>query len=304
MIKREMSVQNITITNKSTRSKKYIITHQGAGYADFYPYPALGQLDYSMAYGFPQYGIYGEADISSGTVTVAGGTTVTIKVVITAPPMTDFAIFKGPVFSGFILIKNNNDEWSIPYLGVPFARREAPYMDLTSNTGTQLPDVANYRQECCNPDGWSFYYVITPNTGLQTYSYYTEMPVLRLSLLQFSPYVRMDIVPANTTFVPNVYGFDTSVKYELQDNPTPTDDYFLGIPIYGNVAYAYNLLPGWSEVFWNPTAVVGEDERTQIPLPDGDYRALISVLRLDGDDENAADYETWLSPVIRTMVEA
>ncbi|KAH8879144.1 subtilisin-like protein, partial [Thozetella sp. PMI_491] len=297
MVRRGTSVQNITITNKSTRSKTYVITHQGAGYAEYYPYPALDLPPDAMAQGFPQYDTYGTVDISPGTVSVEAGKSVTVEVVIKGPPLTDFQIFKGPVFSGFIIVTNNNDKFSVPYLGVPFARREAPYMDLTNNTGLQLPDVASYTQQP-NPDGWSFSWVATPNTGFQTYTYYDQFPVVRLSLLQFSGYVRIDMVPANTTFMPTVYGFDTSVKYELLDNPLPTVDYFLGIPIYGNLAYAWNLLPGWSEVFWDPVALAAEND-SSIAVPDGDYRALISVLRLDGNLTNPGDYETWLGPLMR-----
>ena len=135
---------NITISNPSTKSVKYTLSHEGAGYMDYY-------LQYEE---IDQQANYGSAKFSAPTVTVAGGKATTIQVTVSPPTsVTPSAL---PVFGGFIKISDNAGEsFSAPYLGPPYSLYNTPYL-LVESTGTVLPEVyAN------NADG-----SITLDTGL------------------------------------------------------------------------------------------------------------------------------------------
>jgi subtilisin family serine protease len=65
--------KNITITNKSTRSKRYVLGHQGAGYVEAFPYPDLLDYDTWYSYGQPEYPNFGSASFSATSITIPPG---------------------------------------------------------------------------------------------------------------------------------------------------------------------------------------------------------------------------------------
>lgn len=107
---------NFTISNLSSRSKIYKFSHEGAGlmqnlfwqdetYNNMYPY-------------------YGSAKFPSGEVTIAGGKSTTVFVTIVAPVPDratwgedDYINLITPMYSGFVEVTNNNDLFTIPYVG-------------------------------------------------------------------------------------------------------------------------------------------------------------------------------------------
>ena len=69
----ENAPQTIRIDNASPKAKTYTIKHQGAGYAEFYPYPDILESASGNAYGQPQYPIYGTASFDVTSVTISAG---------------------------------------------------------------------------------------------------------------------------------------------------------------------------------------------------------------------------------------
>lgn len=73
---------------------------------------------------------------------------------------------------------------------------------------------------------------------------------------------------------------------------------YAGVETYGTMGFmefletpdSYSLLVQSEVYHYNETFVT---------LPNGDYRALLRVLKWGGDRDVEKDYQSWLSPVIR-----
>lgn len=159
---------NITISNPSTKSVKYILSHQGAGYMDYY-------LQYME---INQQANYGTAKFSAPTVTVGAGKSTTVQVTVSPPTsVTPSAL---PVFGGYIKVSDNAGEsFSVPYLGPPYSLYNSPYI-FVETTGTILPEIyAN------NADGSS-----TLDTGIvnvtEGLGYGAAVPTRKCSTLEQS----------------------------------------------------------------------------------------------------------------------
>lgn len=126
--------KTIMINNAFPKSKTYTIKHQGAGYAEYFPYPHLLPPPDANLYGQPQYPIYGSASFGVSTVTVPAGQSHEILVTFTPPTLTPAQIRKTPVFSGFIEISSSDETFNIPYLGLPYSRKSTNAIDLTNYT--------------------------------------------------------------------------------------------------------------------------------------------------------------------------
>jgi hypothetical protein len=86
---------NITISNPSSKSVTYTLSHWGAGYMDYY-------LQYME---INQQANYGTAKFSTPTITVGAGKSTTVQVTITPP--TSVTTSALPVFGGFIKVSDN-----------------------------------------------------------------------------------------------------------------------------------------------------------------------------------------------------
>ena len=230
--------QKITINNPSPKSKTYIIKHQGAGYAEYFPYPDILTPQYGNFYGQPQYPIYGSASFSSQSITIGSGQSASFYATFTPPKLTADQINKTPVISGFVLVSSSDEAFSIPYLGLPYSRKSTNAID-TSNTTisdgykdytVSQPTMFNYPGiNDGNPD-WTIHI----NTQFQTYNLSAwEFPNVQYSFLTGGGDYEVHVLPGNTSFVPTHYGFDPTIKEDYQDpNHTP-NDMFQGFPSYG-----------------------------------------------------------------------
>jgi hypothetical protein len=126
---------NITISNPSTKSVKYTLSHDGAGYMDY-------RLQYME---INQQANYGTVKFSTPTVTVGAGKSTTIQVTVTPP--TSVTPSSLPVFGGFIKVSDNTGEsFSVPYLGPPYSLYNTPYI-FFENAGTILPEIYAYNAD-------------------------------------------------------------------------------------------------------------------------------------------------------------
>ncbi|KAH7363774.1 peptidase S8/S53 domain-containing protein [Rhexocercosporidium sp. MPI-PUGE-AT-0058] len=284
--------RNFTITNKSSRSKSYIISHQGAGYAEHFPYPdLLPDPNHWYFWGQPQYARYGSVSFSQNSVMLAPGQSTTIQVSFTPPSGVDAS--RNPITSGFIKVTNNNDNFVIPYAGLPYSRFSAEYFDTSNNTGFPYPmSTVDY-----------YYPNITVSGDLHVYTWAEigggSVPWVIINFFHLTQELRMDILPANTTFVPDYYGFDPKFEFEYQPSEDPLSSNFIGVPTYGNADRRFMMEPQAGWYGWFSKMVKRDGEESKVQLKKGDYRVLVSIRRWDGDVTKRETWSTYLSPVVR-----
>jgi len=113
-------------------------------------------------------------------------------------------------------------------------------------------------------------------------------------------------LPADTTFVPDYYGFDRTVKwdYNLSSDaitsklPFAQDTAFYGTAANpGNKVDYFPTKQWWG---WYGMEVVVDGGNT-VTLGEGDYRILVSVLRIGGDPTERKSWESFLGPIVRMV---
>jgi hypothetical protein len=140
--------QTITINNASPKSKTYTIKHQGAGYAEYFPYPDALTPQFANSWGLPQYSIYGSVSFDVSTVTLAAGQSHKLSVTFTPPMLSPAQVHKTPVFSGFISISSSDETFNVPYIGVPYSRKNTNAIDLSNFTISDGFKNYNVAQPC------------------------------------------------------------------------------------------------------------------------------------------------------------
>jgi hypothetical protein len=278
----------ITIKNKSSRSKTYILSHQGAGLVEEFPYPDILTQPYESYYlGIPQYAKYGSVTFSTNQVLLGPGQSIDVEVTFSPPAEVDAT--RGPILSGFIKVSNNNDHFSIPYHGLPYSRFGTDYYDTGTFTGFPYP-LTTY--SLIGSD-----WVVAEDVMVLDWADYNN-PVISVNTYHFTRHLRMDMLPANTTFVPDYYGFDKDQVIEYQFPDLPFSSSFLGYETYGAGNDFTDWSPGKIGFAWYSRTMNGPNGE-QIQAKDGDYRLLMSVLRWGGGVEERESWQTYLSPVIR-----
>ncbi|KAI9048878.1 hypothetical protein LZ554_006732 [Drepanopeziza brunnea f. sp. 'monogermtubi'] len=299
--------REITIDNFSNRSKTYEISHEPAGLVNVVPYnsSSTGALWGQNFFG-SQYPFYASVKLSETTVTIPAGSSANITVSFDPPQDMDPLFL--PVYSGFIRIKNNNnndyddDDLRVLYLGQPYSRFNASYLDTSSKSGVEWPGLFTYS----TPN------ILTRvNNGIANFSFGRQgfgAPALQWMTQQNTQGYRIDMVPYNTTFVPDHYGFTSNAS-----NPLGAPDAFLplrypDLAINGTAAGAeiFGMAKSDRQLRRGSTMLILLDGSTYdaggglvATLPDGDYRALLRVLKWGGDWAKEESYESWLSPIIR-----
>ncbi|KAL2074241.1 hypothetical protein VTL71DRAFT_8019 [Oculimacula yallundae] len=294
--------REITIENKSGRSKTYVISHEPAGETNLLPNLYRGNAPVLGVDSLPGlYASYATTKFSSTSITIGAGQKANFTV--TFQPPTDIDDDFLPVYSGYIKITNNNDEFKVAYLGQPYSRYKADYIDASSNIGDKLPQMLSYDENFIPHTVTEFeefdFGLSVPGSGY---------PYLEWVTLQSSRYIRVDIVPYNTSFVPDFYGFtfNASNPYGVPASALPLQYPNFPFSKLGVGAETYGL---WTDtqqkyrpslfLYYLEGMAYDYGESPLGLLPVGDYRALLRVLRWGGDYQKAADYQSWLSPVIR-----
>jgi hypothetical protein len=250
---------------------------------------------------------YASVKFSQTSVTVAAGQSATI--VATFTPPKDIPEVYLPVYSGFIKITNNNDEFRVVYLGQPYSRFNAKYLDTTDKYGLgKLPQLLSYDANY-NPS------IIT---DIATYNFGTGAPgqgypYLQWLIQQSIQYQRIEIVPYNTTFEPTYYGFNRTAAspYGVPSSALPLvyPDLKINATVAGAEIFGFfkedigNQKPSLF-LYYLDSQILSFGEEFLGVLPEGDYRALLRVLKWGGDYTKEEDFESWLSPVIRLKRES
>lgn len=310
------STLNFTITNSGTESQTYTFSHAGAALTYFRPFgfylnPFVPESSADVT--TPEYDTFAAVTFPSGSsVTVAPGTTETVYFAIAPPNGLDEA--KIPVISGFITVQSTSGlKYNLPYEGLPYSRWNAKYIDtgshtLNSSLTIPWPTIIMYNED--TEDVVNYY----NGSGIMVLD---KRPIIiddlevgpLFNTLQPSWNVRVEILAANTTFIPTHYGFNpnqtispvvlTTATYRnvMEDGETPT--YGLqgsnpGLPVAGLIDFPDMDVTADTDEF--------EDEGGEAPTVVGDYRFLLSVLKWGGLVENwPEDWETWLSPRMRVV---
>ncbi|CAN8105279.1 unnamed protein product [Discula destructiva] len=310
------STLNFTIANTGTEPQTYTISHTGAAMMFYRPYgfhldPFVPETAEDLTQ--PEYGTYADIAFTSGaSLTVAAGESETVF--FTVAPPSDIDENKVPVISGFITVDSTSGlTYSLPYGGLPYSRWNASYLDtgihpLNATLSVAWPTIIMFNEdtgEIANHYNGSGIMVLDKRPII-----IDELDVGPLfNTLQPSWNVRVELLAANTTFVPDIYGYDrnqstgievlTKATYRntMEDGTTPT--YGLqgsnpGKPIAGLIDFEDMDVIADTDEF--------EDEGGEAPTVVGDYRFLVSVLKWGGLVENwPGDWETWLSPRMRIV---
>jgi hypothetical protein len=251
-----------------------------------------------MIYGTPQYAKYGSASFSSNSVLLGAGQSATIMVSFTPPTISAIDETRGPLTSGFIKVTNNNDHFVIPYVGAPYSLFNAEYFDDTNTTGIPYPgSTLNFLW----PAGNAY------DTGLAEFNIADyQSPYTVVNHFHYTSSLRRDILPADTTFVPDKYGFDPSVTWDIKlsnDSITSVLPWAQDTPMYGtalNLGRKVDFFPTKQWWGWYDMEVMTDDGET-VTLGEGDYRILISILRRGGDPALRASWECFLGPIVRMV---
>ncbi|KAF7554036.1 hypothetical protein G7046_g6931 [Stylonectria norvegica] len=306
--------QTLTIENKSKFTKTYKLSHKGSGMIDALPNIFSSNINNQFKWSSDYSANYATAGFSRSTVKVSAGSSATVKVTITPP--TNFDINKLPLYSGFIVVGSDyNESIVVPYVGVPYARNSVPVLDTTNVTALDLiqpgppegvPVVPSLSSMSTN----------LRNNDLASYTFKNgDAAGVWFSTRQPSAYLRLDVVPVDTKFQPDFYGYDTSVKHSNFTKPDldiSTLDSLWNVTSYGAIAINFGdpsmptagtlgrLWRGYAAYRqpWD-TPQVSLDNGTSYILPNADYRILLRVLKWGADWHDAQSYESWLSPIAR-----
>lgn len=141
-----------------------MISHEPAGETNLLPYRYRPNNEWGVSALPGLYASYATVKFSTTSITIGAGQSANITA--TFQPPTDISDDFLPVYSGFIKITNNNDQFKVAYLGQPYSRFKTDYIDATSNSGEQLPELLYFNEE----------YAQITVTDIQTFDFGLSMP--------------------------------------------------------------------------------------------------------------------------------
>ncbi|EGR46959.1 uncharacterized protein TRIREDRAFT_109276 [Trichoderma reesei QM6a] len=304
--------QKITISNQSRSRKRYSLQHvPGTFYRLSNNYLSDIKDNFSSANLPLTLDIPASAQFSQSSVTLGPGQSVTVEVQI--KPQPDMYPFANPVYSGFIKITaDDDDEYSVPYLGVPYNRTEVGPIVHNVTTVKPYDSPGILKAQATN---LFLADALTPTPNLETYNWTTDLdeayiPVFRIDTIM-TRFLRLELVPANVSFVPSMYGFDPDVHIDYKFPDQPILPGFLDVPTYGLVlAESLEPQPEGSPIMQSTDIghflglalldpSLTSDKGDKFRIAAGDYRVLFRTLRWRGNETNPDDYESWLGPVMR-----
>ncbi|KAF4621066.1 hypothetical protein D9613_000162 [Agrocybe pediades] len=270
-----------TVKNTGKTAKKYKLRHSPAGTAvTVRPgtiFPALGPV--------PQVKNAASVSIIPSSFTVRPGQTQVVVANFRPPTGLDAKTF--PVYSGFIDVVSESENYHVSYLGLVGSLKDKQIVDNTdAYFGFPVPAILDAEGEI--------------QTGATNYTFADgDWPSFIWRLTFGTPALRIDLVDANINLKPTLNsralhlppfftfrpgGKGGSFAKVKTIGPLASFDY---ITRQGELDDGYNLLNLETPVFANGTTI-----------PDGSYRVLIRALRVTGDASRQEDYESWLSPIV------
>ncbi|OLN87481.1 Minor extracellular protease vpr 6 [Colletotrichum chlorophyti] len=212
--------RNFTIENHSLDSKTYMFGHKGAAEVDGLPKARSNDVD-EMFYWSPNFrAAYAQVSFHSESITIPAGSQATVEFTVT-PPVVDPALL--PTYSGFITVTEVDDEFAIPYLGIPYSRGDLTnlYTGDVGNLGIEpkppagvpaLPAISSSDSSVRNND--KVVYTFPAKRGSVNETQLPDNdPIITVFIDQPSTYVRLDVVPfdlaSNPThnFTPSSFGY-------------------------------------------------------------------------------------------------
>ncbi|KAF9467399.1 pyrolysin [Collybia nuda] len=271
--------QTFTVKNTGNTAKKYLVSHVPAGTAITVTpgtiSPAAGPVPLSQD--------AASIVFSQNTFTVDPGQSQTITASFVLPKVEVSAY---PIFSGFIQVSSGTEKLHVSYLGLAASLKNKHIIDNTDTFfGVQLPAVLDSTGNVqTSPVNYTF-------AG-------NDFPTLLFRLVFGTPALRVDLVDVN--FQPEAslasrvepkftfpkahqggsfaqvqtVGSLLELEFISRNNENPDDN--------GYTSYPFEVL-----AFANGTLV-----------PNGSYKFFMRALRVTGDPDQNADYESWLSPAI------
>ncbi|KAI3534954.1 hypothetical protein CABS01_16042 [Colletotrichum abscissum] len=324
--------RNFTIENLSSSPKTYTLGHKPA--AEVNGLPNGNSLDINdMFYWALNFNpVYSEVTFTTSSLTVPAGGKATVEFTIT-PPTVDVSLL--PTYSGLITVTEGEENFSIPYLGIPYARGELSniYTGDLKNLDVSpvppsgvplLPFISSSDAGIRNNDKTIFTFPAKKVAENQTQTPDND-PVLTIFIDQPSAYVRFDAVPADIAsnptynFTPSTYGYlpgpqtNATVFTNTTVTTPPLDletlDHVAGLKSYGLIGLLWGgdvphgtvatNFRGYSvySTDWS-WGVVELANGTIYQLPNADYRILVRALKWGGNMNSSTDYDSWLSPII------
>ncbi|KAI9147171.1 kilbournase [Paramyrothecium foliicola] len=284
-------VRNITLTNTFGRGKTFEISHIPAGLMQRTPYSDIEPVGWYV-YGFPSKPIYAKVEFETPTtITLAAGESAVVSFVITPPEGVDPDTI--PVYSGFIKFVSGRDVYTVPYQGLPYVINEVPALERDIlNDNRLLPALIN---------GWDDNGNVFPPGDVVVYNNSNgENPTIVYFARQPTDAYRLDLVAANTTFVPTYYGFNESNIIDTTTPELPVWDSFGGVDSLALLFDAFYIEPIYLFMDWSG-GISLPDGSWLDSVPPGDYRVLLRLLPLEKEYDDAKNWESWLSPVLRLV---
>jgi hypothetical protein len=182
-------------------------------------------------------------------------------------------------------------------MGAPYSRKSSPVL-ATENLITGLGITPNPIVFCAFPTNTSR----RIDGDLETYNFLTWRfyPSFIVQNIQPTLLLHLKLVPGDTSFVPDHYGFNKSHTFDYIKSKTAPTETFFGTPSYGRMS--------WNELSYRPPGTfegaasdAGFFLEDGIPMygDAGDYRIVAAALKAGGDENKLEDYDTWMSGVMR-----
>lgn len=290
----------VTVSNPTQNTIEYTLGHSLTPGMAKYPHwnatdnqgylsPSLIRLD-----ALP---IGATVDFPTGnTFSLASGESREIDIIIQPPEgLPDHMI---PFYNGFVTVSTSNREsFVVPYVGAAYNYTAAPVLGLDP-----VGPVFDFPAYPARGEPQIFF--DSRGIGNHVQGPFTQMSLVA-SWLQPLLYTRFDLVRAETDFVPTFYGFDPDVPVNYTKTTANTTGTIAGVDILGTNYVYLESSPSMNLIdsFFSPPMWDGETFSTPLPMPVGGYRLLIQMLKLSGDPESRADWDTWMSGVIEIMEE-
>lgn len=271
------SYQTITITNTGSKKVRYKLEHVAAGTAatirDASIFASLGPVPLTNA--------TARVKISPKSLTVGPGESKTVSLSFTAPAADASSL---PVFSGFINVVGTNETVHVTYLGAAASLKDQTVVDNTdSYFGVTLPIILDGAGNVqTNPTNYTL-------VG-------SDFPTAVFRMAFGSPALSFDLVDKDTTIANPVSRrglLSFNRPFESVDKTVRT------IGSLAEVAYVARNSDAddADDNGYNALSILGTFANNS-QIPDGQYRVLMSALRVAGDPSDDGDYERWLSPIV------
>ncbi|KAJ7077272.1 subtilisin-like protease [Mycena belliarum] len=270
--------QKFNVKNTGRKVKTYTLSHVPAGTALTVTagsiFPAKGPVPLSTD--------YASVSFNQNKFTLFPGQTHTVVATIKPPTGADPKTF--PVYSGFIYATSGAERVHATYLGLAASLKDKQVVDNTDAMfGVRIPVVLDATGA---PQGAAANYTFVGQ----------DSPVLLWRQAFGSAAVRLDLVSANTTLkgslnarAPLLFSFG---------HGHDGGGSFAKVPTLGALV-SMEYLPRNDEAqSLQNTVAISNTYANGTKIPNGAYKVLLRALKVTGDPKNAADYESWLSPVI------